>query len=134
MARPTMSKVLYTQQLGRGMRLSEGKKCLLVFDFVDNASQYNMPYSMHRLFRLSEYRPGKLVLGKKELRIANDELYAKGEKPDAIIDFPVSATDYEAVDIFNWQKEAEGMISQMEFVRRVMQHRKRWKNTSVKAR
>lgn len=119
MARPTMSKVLYTQQLGRGMRLSEGKECLLVFDFVDNASQYNMPYSMHRLFRLSEYRPGKLVLGKKEQRIADDELYAKGEKPDAIIDFPVSATDYEAVDIFNWQEEAEGMISQMEFVRRV---------------
>lgn len=119
MARPTMSKVLYTQQLGRGMRLSEGKECLLVFDFVDNASQYNMPYSMHRLFRLSEYRPGKLVLGKKEQRIADDELYAKGEKPDAVIDFPVSATDYEAVDIFNWQEEAEGMISQMEFVRRV---------------
>lgn len=119
MARPTMSKVLYTQQLGRGMRLSEGKECLLVFDFVDNASQYNMPYSMHRLFRLSEYRPRKLVLGKKEQRIADDELYAKGEKPDAIIDFPVSATDYEAVDIFNWQEEAEGMISQMEFVRRV---------------
>lgn len=119
MARPTMSKVLYTQQLGRGMRLSEGKECLLVFDFVDNASQYNMPYSMHRLFRLSEYRPGKLVLGKKEQRIADDELYTKGEKPDAIIDFPVSATDYEAVDIFNWQEEAEGMISQMEFVRRV---------------
>lgn len=119
MARPTMSKVLYTQQLGRGMRLSEGKECLLVFDFVDNASQYNMPYSMHRLFMLSEYRPGKLVLGKKEQQIADDELYAKGEKTDAIIDFPVSATDYEAVDIFNWQEEAEGMISQMEFVRRV---------------
>lgn len=41
MARPTMSKVLYTQQLGRGMRLSEGKEFLMVFDFVDNASQYN---------------------------------------------------------------------------------------------
>ena len=36
MARPTMSKVLYTQQLGRGMRLSEGKEFLMVFDFVDN--------------------------------------------------------------------------------------------------
>ena len=58
MARPTMSKVLYTQQLGRGMRLSPGKESLMVFDFVDNASQYNMPYSMHRLFRLKEYRPG----------------------------------------------------------------------------
>lgn len=119
MARPTMSKVLYTQQLGRGMRLSEGKESLLVFDFVDNASQYNMPYSMHRLFKLSEYKPGKLVLGTKQQKAADDELYAKGEKPDAIIDFPVSATDYEAVDVFNWQEEAEGMISQMEFIRRV---------------
>ena len=27
--------------------------------------------------------------------------------------------DYELVDIFNWQEEAAGMISQMEFVRRV---------------
>lgn len=119
MARPTMSKVLYTQQLGRGMRLAEGKDCLLVFDFVDNASQYNMPYSMHRLFKLSEYKPGKLVLGTKEQRAADNELYAKGEKPDAIVDFPVSATDYEAVDVFNWQDEAAGMISQMEFIRRV---------------
>lgn len=31
----------------------------------------------------------------------------------------MDATDYEAVDIFNWQEEAAGMISQMEFVRRV---------------
>ena len=46
-------------------------------------------------------------------------MYAKGEKPEALIDWPVDATDYELVDIFNWQEEAEGMISQMEFVRRV---------------
>lgn len=119
MARPTMSKVLYTQQLGRGMRLANGKECLIVFDFVDNASQYNMPYSMHRLFKLSEYKPGKLVLGTKEQRKADDDLYARGEKPEAIVDFPVSATDYEAVDVFNWQEEAAGMLSQMEFIRRV---------------
>lgn len=119
MARPTMSKVLYTQQLGRGMRLADGKECLIVFDFVDNASQYNMPYSMHRLFKLSEYKPGKLVLGTREQCKADDELYARGEKPNAIVDFPVSATDYEAVDVFNWQDEAAGMISQMEFIRRV---------------
>ena len=45
--------------------------------------------------------------------------YRKGEKPDAIINYPVDAADYELVDIFNWQEEAAGMISQMEFVRRV---------------
>ena len=119
MARPTMSKVLYTQQLGRGMRLAEGKESLIVFDFVDNASQYNMPYSMHRLFKLKDYKPGKLVLGTKQQREADNQLYAKGEKPDAIVDFPIDATDYEAVDVFNWQEEAAGMISQMEFIRRV---------------
>ena len=91
----------------------------MVFDFVDNASQYNMPYSMHRLFRLKEYRPGALVLGTKKQKMAEQGLYERGERPDAIIDWPVDALDYELVDLFNWQEEAAGMISQMEFVRRV---------------
>lgn len=119
MARPTMSKVLYTQQLGRGMRLAENKDSLMVFDFVDNASQYNMPQSLHRLFRLKDYRPVALALAPQVQKTAEDGLYAKGERPDALIDWPVDATDYEIVDIFNWQEEAAGMISQMEFVRRV---------------
>lgn len=101
------------------MRLSEGKEFLMVFDFVDNASQYNASYSIHRLFKLKDYHAGGTVLGKKGQREAEIELYAKGERPDAVIDYPVDATDYEAVDIFNWQEEAAGMISQMEFIRRV---------------
>ena len=119
MARPTMSKVLYTQQLGRGMRLYEGKESLMVFDFVDNASQYNAPYSLRRLFRLKDYQPGALAVAPSGKKTAEDEMYARGEKPEALLDWPVDATDYELVDIFNWQEEAAGMISQMEFVRRV---------------
>ena len=119
MARPTMSKVLYTQQLGRGMRLCEGKEQLMVFDFVDNASQYNTPYSLHRLFRLQDYRPGQLALAPAGQKAADDALYAKGERPVAVVDYPVNASDYELVDLFNWQEEAAGMLSQMEFVRRV---------------
>lgn len=119
MARPTMSRVLYTQQLGRGMRLYEGKESLMVFDFVDNASQYNMPMSLHRLFKLRKYRAGELVLSPRDKRAAEAELYDRREKPAALLDWPVDATDYELVDIFNWQEEAEGMVSQMEFVRRV---------------
>ena len=119
MARPTMSRVLYTQQLGRGMRLFPGKESLMVFDFVDNASQYNMPQSMHRLFKLKEYRPGQLAVAPRAQKVAEATLYSKGEKPEALIDWPVDATDYELVDLFNWQDEAAGMISQMEFVRRV---------------
>ena len=117
MARPTMSKVLYTQQLGRGMRNCEGKDHLMVFDFVDNASQYNAPYSMHRLFKLKDYHAGGTVLGRKGDREAEADLYAKGERPDAVIDYPIHATDYELVDIFNWQEEVAGMYSQLELVR-----------------
>jgi superfamily II DNA or RNA helicase len=119
MARPTMSKVLYTQQIGRGMRNSVGKDYLMVFDFVDNASQFNAPYSLHRLFKLKDYHAGGLVLGRKGEKELEDTLYNKSEKPEAIVDYPVDATDYEIVDIFNWQEEAEGMISQMAFVRMV---------------
>ena len=119
MARPTMSKVLYTQQLGRGMRKADGKDHLMVFDFVDNASQYNAPYSLHRLMHVGEYRPGQTVIGRQGEREAEEDLYRKGDKPEAVIDYPVNALDYETVDIFNWQEEAAGMISQMAFVRRV---------------
>lgn len=119
MARPTMSRVLYTQQLGRGMRLYQGKESLMVFDFVDNASQYNLPMSLHRLFKLRKYRAGELVLSPWEKRMAENALYDRREKPAALLDWPVDATDYELVDLFDWQEEARGMISQMEFVRRV---------------
>ena len=119
MARPTMSRVLYTQQLGRGMRLYQGKESLMVFDFVDNASQYNLPMSLHRLFKLRKYRSGELVLSPWDKRMAENALYDRREKPAALLDWPVDATDYELVDLFDWQEEARGMISQMEFVRRV---------------
>lgn len=40
MARPTMSKTIYMQQLGRGTRRCPGKDDLLVIDFVDNANMF----------------------------------------------------------------------------------------------
>jgi type I site-specific restriction endonuclease len=122
MARPTMSKVLYTQQLGRGMRLSEDKNCLMVFDFVDNANIFSTAYSLHRMFGQKQYREGGLVLANQHNKDIDEELYRKGERPEALIDYPISAMDYEIIDIFNWQTEAEGMVSQMEFVRRVDVH------------
>lgn len=40
--RPTESLTVFLQQLGRGLRLAEGKDCLTVLDFVGNArSEYN---------------------------------------------------------------------------------------------
>ncbi|MEL1135563.1 DEAD/DEAH box helicase family protein [Desulfitobacterium sp. THU1] len=119
MARPTMSKTLYMQQLGRGMRKSKGKDYLMVFDFIDNANLFNMPYSLHRMFNIKEYRPGEWVLAPHAQREMDRDLLAKGEKPTAYLDFPIDITDYELIDLFNWQDEVKDMISQLEFVRMV---------------
>lgn len=119
MARPTMSKTLYIQQLGRGMRKNKGKEYLMVFDFIDNANMFNMPFSLHRMFNINEYRPGEYVLASQNKWQMDKDLYAKGEKPAVYLDFPIDATDFELIDLFNWQDEVKDMISQLEFVRMV---------------
>ncbi len=119
MARPTMSKTLYMQQLGRGMRISEGKEYLMVFDFIDNASLFNMPYSLHRMFNINKYVPGEYILASDKDRQLDKDLFAKGEKPSVYLDFPVDIKDYEIIDLFNWQEEVKDMISQIELVRMV---------------
>lgn len=119
MARPTMSRTVYLQQLGRGVRKNEGKESLIVFDFVDNAGLFNMPYSLHRLLNIGKYRPFEYTLAPETLRRIEDELHRKGERPEALIDLPIFATDYEQIELFNWQELARDMISQIEFVRRV---------------
>ena len=119
MARPTMSKTLYLQQLGRGMRKSQGKDFLMVFDFVDNANLFNMPYSLHRMLGIGEYVPGGLVLGTKHGIHMDQDMFRRGEKPEALIDYPVHMTGYEMVDLFSWQEKAKDMVSQMEFTQMV---------------
>ncbi|EGW41761.1 DEAD/DEAH box helicase family protein [Desulfosporosinus sp. OT] len=119
MARPTLSKTLYVQQLGRGMRKCVGKDYLMVFDFIDNAGLFNMPYSLHRMFNLKEYRAGEYVVASRKQFELDRDLIARGEKPAVFLDFPVNVADYELIDLFNWQDEVKEMISQLEFVRMV---------------
>ncbi|GAV25193.1 DEAD/DEAH box helicase [Carboxydothermus islandicus] len=119
MARPTMSKTIYLQQLGRGTRKAPGKEYLLVFDFIDNANLFNMPLSLHRLFKIDKYRPLEYVLAPEDLKKQEDKMLMVGEKPAVYLDFPVEVTDYEYVELFNWQDKVSNMVSQLEFVRMV---------------
>jgi superfamily II DNA or RNA helicase/SOS-response transcriptional repressor LexA len=69
MARPTFSKVLYTQQLGRGLRNYPEKEALYVLDVVDNYGARLLPMSLHALFSISSYVPfGMLIDPDKETR------------------------------------------------------------------
>ena len=57
MARPTFSKVLYAQQLGRGLRNFKDKEALYVIDVVDNYGVKLQPMSLHSLLQVPTYQP-----------------------------------------------------------------------------
>ena len=119
MARPTMSKTIYMQQLGRGTRKCEGKEDLLVFDFVDNANMFKLPYSVHRLLDIANYRPFEYVIAPPDIKKNDNMIKYDGDKPLAFLDIPIDVNDFEVIDLFNWQNEVKDMISQLEFVRMV---------------
>ena len=119
MARPTMSKTIYLQQLGCGTRRCPGKEDLLVVDFVDNANMFNMPYSLHRVLDIAKYQPMAYVLASENKRKLDQDMLFQGEKPEAWLDVPIDVSDYEIIDLFNWQNSVKDMISQIEFVRMV---------------
>ena len=119
MARPTMSKTIYLQQLGRGTRRCPGKEDLLVIDFVDNANMFNMPYSLHRVLDIAKYQPMAYVLAPENKRKLDQDMLFQSEKPEAWLDVPIDVSDYEIIDLFNWQNSVKDMISQIEFVRMV---------------
>jgi superfamily II DNA or RNA helicase len=117
MARPTLSKILYVQQLGRGTRVSPGKDHLLVFDFVDRANRYAQALSLHRVFGKSEYRPGGLVAAPEEQLNAEKKIFESGGVPGVILGLHVYETALQPIDVFRWQDEAAGMITASELAR-----------------
>ncbi len=111
MARPTLSKVIYLQQLGRGTRKAPGKECLVVFDFVDNATRYNQSLSLHRILGTSQYKAGSLVLSPQEFIDMENAALGEGHAPTQVLPVELWAREYEEIDVFNWQEAVSGMIS-----------------------
>ncbi len=57
MARPTLSRVLYLQQLGRGLRRTPSKQDVFVVDVVDEYGAMVRPCSLHSIFQNPYYVP-----------------------------------------------------------------------------
>ncbi len=57
MARPTLSRVLYMQQIGRGLRKTETKSDVYIIDVVDEYGAMVKPCSMHSIFQNAIYVP-----------------------------------------------------------------------------
>lgn len=101
MARPTLSKVIYQQQLGRGMRVFPGKKYLVLFDFVDVFSPHNQGLNIHRWLHRPHYRAGE--------RIFRPEAGEENETLDLPLHLWVR--DLVPVSVFDWQEQVEGMLT-----------------------
>ncbi len=114
MARPTLSKVVYIQQLGRGTRPAPGKEYLLVFDFIDNTTRYAQAISTHRLFGKSSYRPGGLVAAPSEMTEKEEQEIAAGKKPVVMLTLNLWVERYEPIDVFRWQDEVKQMYQASE--------------------
>ncbi|WP_221439927.1 DEAD/DEAH box helicase [Spirochaeta isovalerica] len=112
MARPTLSKVLYTQQLGRGTRPHPGKEFLYVIDVVDTYGAFgqvrNSPWTLHTLFESFQYLPWGVLVG---------------QAPDKSRELIEIDTTHETVmalnpiDIFTWQKIYENYLSNEQLAR-----------------
>ena len=113
MARPTMSKVLYTQQLGRGTRMYEGKEALYVIDVVDNyggmGSFSNSPWSIHALLGRDNYRPWSNVVDPNNKKFMREEIVLAGLYEEE--------RKLEKINIFTFEQEYVDYLSDEQLAR-----------------
>lgn len=109
MARPTMSKVLYTQQLGRGTRRHPGKEALYVVDVVDSYGAALHPFSSHSLLQIPNYLPfGNLV---------NPEQGSHVQETTVLEGLFEREHRIEPINIFNFEQEFGNLINEEQLAR-----------------
>ncbi|GLS83700.1 DEAD/DEAH box helicase [Paraferrimonas haliotis] len=104
MARPTMSKALYVQQLGRGTRLAENKEALYVIDIIDNyAGALLQPWNINALFGIPHYTPFA-DLGSYDNPVPQTEVTVL----DGLYE---QVRRLEQINLFNFEKEFGDLLS-----------------------
>ena len=113
MARPTMSKVLYVQQLGRGTRSHPGKEALYVIDVVDSHGPLNAPWSVHALFGQNLYQPWASVV------TSNDPTQTEEQHEQEILLgwLHEEQRKITEIDIFTFQQKYDGYLSEEQLAR-----------------
>ncbi len=120
MLRPTESPVVFLQQLGRGLRRSEGKTALTVIDFIGN----------HRSFLI---KPRTLLALRADGRISTDKVLRAVRTGDFGLPPGCSATyDVELVDILRGVARVGGRSALEDYCRSYADERGR-RPTAVQA-
>ena len=89
------------------LKYVNGKKTVIFCASVDHAAE------------IAKYQPMAYVWAPENKRKLDQDMLFQGEKPEAWLDVPIDVSDYEIIDLFNWQNSVKDMISQIEFVRMV---------------
>ena len=109
MARPTMSKVLYMQQLGRGTRHHKDKERLYVIDVVDSYGAQMQPWSAHGIFKTDKYLPfGEIFVGAGG-KPGKELLVLSGLHEQIVRLIPL--------DVFSMQEQLAGMLNTEQLAR-----------------
>jgi ATP-dependent helicase IRC3 len=107
MARPTRSKLLYAQMVGRGTRLHPDKKDLIVIDVADNSRTHQLP-GLHSLFNLPvnmNLGGGNVLEIEREIeRLNRTQPWIDTSRIASLEDLKLAA---ERIEFFNFDPPAE---------------------------
>src|SRR6266436_402330 len=107
MARPTRSKLLYAQMVGRGTRLHPAKKDLMVIDVTDNSSTHQLP-GLHSLFHLPlnmNLNGGNVLEIERDIeRLNRTQPWIDISRIQTLEDLKLAA---ERIEFFNFEPPAE---------------------------
>ncbi|MBE5935499.1 MAG: DEAD/DEAH box helicase [Lachnospiraceae bacterium] len=107
MDRPTLSKVLYLQQIGRGLRKTDTKKNVFVIDVVDEYGAMASPCSMHSIFKNAMYVPFGDITRRNYVEGEMIEIDGLKERVERIVE----------VDIDNFEEKYGDYLSQEQLAR-----------------
>jgi superfamily II DNA or RNA helicase len=107
MARPTQSRALYTQCIGRGTRLAPGKTDCIVLDITDNCLKHRLePLSLKQVLDLEDMRDGESILEAKK-RQAREQEAAEQERTTRVMQRACDLT-VNILARFDWKRRPSG--------------------------
>ncbi|CAG8648810.1 4062_t:CDS:2, partial [Paraglomus occultum] len=120
MSRPTKSPVLFTQMLGRGMRLAPDKEDCLVLDFVDSYSKIPDVQTVPTLFGMDPMTDfnNQTVFDIEEM---NNEIGHKTREADEGRDFSLYTQTIRECEITSWDNPFE-FVDDCSGIGSILQH------------
>lgn len=106
MARPTLSKVLYLQQIGRGLRKTSTKKNVIVIDVVDEYGAMARPCTMHSIFHNTFYAPFGDILRRDYHTGDLIEIDGYTETVESIVEIDINTFEEKYGDYLNQEQLA----------------------------